>query len=114
MYLSRFVYLCRFTVFYFADLVRANVMVLLDIFGKNQSGVSTTFTFKTRCETELEYFLLSNLITFTPGTICVEADPDKKEIEIHDMFLEDGEEACRVLRDMYERPLLFILRGELP
>lgn len=110
-YLHRSLSLIGFALFYFVDLMKANLKVMLDIFGVRQAGEPALYTFKTRCISDREYFILSNLITFTPGTICVEADPEAKTIEIHDMFHGDSEEARNFLREKYEKPLLYIISG---
>ena len=111
-YIERFITLIKFCLFYFSELMQANTSIFLDIIGIKQKGKPAVFEFPTRCDTDLEYFILTNLITFTPGTICIESDPEIKIIKIHDMFHSDTEATCSLLKNKYEAQLLYIIRGK--
>ena len=61
-------------------------------------------------ETDGEITLLANLISLTPGSLCLDVSEDRKTLYVHVMFLDDVEECRRELKEGFERRVLELLR----
>jgi len=48
-------------------------------------------------------FLVTNLISLTPGTLSLDVSEDRKTLYVHAMFADDPEEVCRKLKSGMER-----------
>lgn len=59
-------------------------------------------------ETDVEIALLANLVTFTPGTVAV--DVDEGRMLVHDMFVEDADQAVARIKRRYEHWVRRLLR----
>ena len=92
---------------YLLDFIRANLSVARDVLSPAPQIDPETIELETKVETPLEILALSNLITFTPGTLALDIEPGKKLV-VH--VLKDGEEAARAIRERLEGPLLEITR----
>lgn len=93
---------------YLFDFIRANLSVAKDVLSPHPRIDPETIELETKVETPLEILALSNLITFTPGTLALDVEPGKKLV-VH--VLKDGEGAARAIRERLEEPLLEITRG---
>lgn len=60
--------------------------------------------------TDLEITLLANLISFSPGSLCVEIAGDRSEMLVHVMSVEDPGAAVAYIKTRLEAPILEILR----
>ena len=66
--------------------------------------------FPLTAKTDFEIALLSNLITFSPGSMVVNVDKDRSHLYIHLMFLENKDEAIKTFKEKFESRVLRILR----
>jgi multicomponent Na+:H+ antiporter subunit E len=92
---------------YLLDFIRANLSVAWDVLSPRPHIEPETIELETKVETPLEILALSNLITFTPGTLALDVEPGGKLV-VH--VLKDGEGAARAIRERLEEPLLEITR----
>jgi len=60
--------------------------------------------------TNLEITALANLITLTPGSMCIEVSPDRGVLYVHSMFVDDPEQVRRQIKQRFERWILALLR----
>ena len=97
----------RLTVRYLFDFVRANLSIARDVLSLRPRIEPEMIELQTRVETPVEILALSNLITFTPGTLTLDIEPGGK-LTIH--VLKDGEQTANSIRDRLETPLLDITR----
>jgi multicomponent Na+:H+ antiporter subunit E len=61
-------------------------------------------------KTDLEIMLVANLISLTPGTLSLDVSEDKTMLYVHVMFLDDVEEARRIIKEGLERRVLEVMR----
>lgn len=60
--------------------------------------------------TDAEVTLLANLLSYSPGTLCVGVSEDLKHLSVHVMSLEDEAEIRRHVREDLERWVMELLR----
>ena len=101
--------LLRLLIQYLIDFIRANLSIARDVLSPNPKIDPETIELETRVETPLEVLALSNLITFTPGTLALDIEPGGKLV-VH--VLKDADGAARAIRERLEDPLLEITRGK--
>jgi len=61
--------------------------------------------------TDLEIFLVANLLSLTPGTLSVDLSEDKKTLYVHVMFLEDIDKTRAGIKNGLERRILEVMRS---
>ncbi|MGV6888441.1 Na+/H+ antiporter subunit E [Rhodophyticola sp. SM2404] len=54
-------------------------------------------------QSEMEVLLLTNMISLTPGTLCLDVTEDGKTLYIHAMFGDDPDEIRRQIKQGMER-----------
>jgi len=94
---------------YIIDFVRANFTIARQVLSPKINVESETIELETSVETPIEVLALSNLITFTPGTLALEVEPGKRLI-VH--VLDDAPAAAQAIRERLEKPLLEITRSK--
>ena len=94
---------------YLIDFVLANLSIARDVLSPKPRIEPETIELETRAETPIEILSLSNLITFTPGTLTLDIEPGER-IVVH--VLKDAEETSRAIRERLEDPLLEVTRKE--
>ena len=103
-------YLLSFFFFYIWELTLSALRVALDVLTTKDLSSPGIIRFPLKASTDLEIMLLSNLITFSPGSMVVDFDKESKELHIHVMFLKDSEQAIHYFSDKIERRVLRLLR----
>ncbi len=93
---------------YIADFVRANFTIARQVLSPRLEIEPETIEIETGVESPLEVLALSNLITFTPGTLALQVEPGKSLV-VH--VLDDAPAAAEAIRDRLERPLLEVTRS---
>jgi multicomponent Na+:H+ antiporter subunit E len=99
--------LLRLIVRYLCDFVLANLSIAKDVLSPNPRIEPETIELQTEVETPIEILALSNLITFTPGTLTLDIEPGGRLV-VH--VLKDGDGTAAAIRDRLEEPLLAITR----
>lgn len=61
--------------------------------------------------TDLEIFLVANLLSLTPGTLSVDLSEDKTTLYVHVMFLEDIGKTRADIKNGLERRILEVMRS---
>ncbi len=82
----------RFLLGYGWDVVRSSAQVAWDVLSPQPKIDPAFVRVRLRQCGELHLLLLSNLITFTPGTVFVEVNEAGDECVIHTLYGGDGEE----------------------
>lgn len=96
---------------YLRDFVRANLAIARQVLSPRMKIDPETIEMETSVESPLEVLALSNLITFTPGTLALEVEPGRRLV-VH--VLDDAEGAEQAIRERLEGPLLEITRPTSP
>ena len=61
-------------------------------------------------KTDLEIAVLGNLITLTPGSLCLDVSEDRRTMYVHGMFVDDPRQIRRQIKQRFERWVLELLR----
>jgi multicomponent Na+:H+ antiporter subunit E len=61
-------------------------------------------------KTDLEIFLVANLLSLTPGTLSVDLSEDKATLFVHVMFLEDPDQTRKAIKSGLEHRVLEVMR----
>ena len=98
---------------YVADFVRANLTIARQVLSPKLDIQPETIEMETKVESPAEVLALSNLITFTPGTLALEVEPGERLV-VH--VLDDAPAAAEAIRERLEKPLLEVTRpkGDKP
>lgn len=95
---------------YAREVVLANIRVAKDVLRIRPKINPGFFEFETTLKTDVEVFLLSNLITMTPGTLTVDVDRPKKKMIIHSLYLFDPKAETEAIRATLEKWVRELLR----
>jgi len=94
MKIVRTVYsIIAFLVFYLKNLVQANIKIAYDIITPDYRMEPGILKIPLYNKTDIGILILNNLITMTPGTICVNVDEDRNFIYVHTMYVKDRDSA---------------------
>ena len=96
---------------YFCDFVVANLVLAKQLLSPRLDFKPEVIEIETWVESPAEILALSNMITFTPGTLTLDVKPGDK-IAVH--VLTDGAKAKEAIRERLEKPLLEITRRNSP
>jgi len=105
-YFQRLYRLIIFVLTYLFQLTKANILIakeILSIHPKLKPGI-----IKLDLDVKKDYEILSmvNLISMTPGSLCVDISEDKKYIYVHEMYLDNVEEAKLKIKNSLEKRIL--------
>jgi multicomponent Na+:H+ antiporter subunit E len=106
----KLIYLIDFIVFYFWDLILGALKIASDVVTPKDLSSPGIMKFPLRASTDFEITLLSNLITFSPGSMVIDLDEDRKHLYIHLMFLSNKDQAIKDFSEKFEQRVLRILR----
>lgn len=106
----KIIYLFDFIIFYLWDLISGALRVAQDIVTKKDLSSPGIIKFPLSVKSDTEITLLSNLITFSPGSMVIDIDEDKSHLYIHLMFLDNKEKAIKLFKDDFEARVIRILQ----
>lgn len=92
---------------YFVDFWISNFVIAGKVLSRRPSIHPGIVTIPTRVESPAEVLAISNLISFTPGTLLLHVEPGKT-LEIH--ALDDRGPLAKTIQQDLEAPLLDVLR----
>ena len=96
--------------FYAKDIFVSALRIAYDVVTPTQHSQPGIFEYPLSAKSDLEVFVLSNLITFSPGTMVVGYIPSRNILLIHSMFLDDVDKACATVKEKLELKLLEVMR----
>lgn len=96
---------------YFWDFIVANLVLARQLLSPRLEFSPEVIEIDTQVTSPAEILALSNMITFTPGTLTLDVKPGDK-ITVH--VLTDGAKAKQAIRKRLEEPLLEITRRHAP
>lgn len=99
-----------FTGFYISELVKSNLQVIHDIFTPRDQSEAKILEMPLDISGDTALFLLTNLITITPGTICLDVSGDGKTLYVQDLYSSDPDQAVAHLKQSYERKIIELMR----
>ena len=98
-----------FLLYFIEELLKANIKVAIDIITPTFLGKPGLIGLELDAKTNLEITLVANIISLTPGTLCLDVSADKKILFVHAMYLTDEAEVRADLKKL-ELKLLSIMR----
>lgn len=92
------------------DVLVANARVAYEIATPKLVTRPAIYRYDMEARTDAEITLLTLIVTFAPGTLCLEVSEDRKALYVHVMFATTREAFRKELRERVEIPLLRALR----
>lgn len=99
-----------FTLYFLFELLKANIRVAMDIVTAKHYMKPGIIRIPLEAKTDLEISLLANIISLTPGSLCVDVSDDKRVMYVHAMYVDDADAFRREIKEGFERRLLEVLR----
>ena len=99
-----------FLLFYFFEMIKANLQVAYDVVTPHYFMKPGIVAFPLDAKTDFEITMLSNMISLTPGTLVVDLSTDRKVMFVHVMYLKSKDEFIKSTKEGLEKKLLEILR----
>lgn len=91
-----------FAAFYLVEIIKSNFFILWDVLTPTDLTQQSIVTVDIPSEmTSSQILLMSNLVTMTPGTLCLELTEDKKKLLIHFLYTGDIEETRNHITENY-------------
>lgn len=100
--------LIRLILQYLFDFARANLSLALQVLSPRMRLDPQIITLPTEARSPIEVLALSNLITFTPGSLTLDVQPGQC-ITVH--VLRDAQASGAAISERLEKPLLKITRS---
>lgn len=99
--------LLRLVANYLFDFAKANLVIARQVLSPRLRIRPEIIEIETQASEPVEILALSNLVSFTPGTLALEIEPGKR-IVVH--VLDDAPAATEAIRNRLEAPLLELTR----
>jgi multicomponent Na+:H+ antiporter subunit E len=93
----------RLIIMFLYELIVSSFQVAWDVVTPQHRSRPALFEMPLDVRTDAGIFLLTNLISLTPGTLSIDVSADRRRLLIHAMFAEDPEALCRQMKDRMER-----------
>lgn len=92
------------------EVLKANLRVAWDVVTPQKFRKLGIVAIPLEVTTDTEIALLANLITLTPGSLCLDVSADRRTLYVHEMFVDDPDEVRRQIKQRFERWILVLLR----
>ncbi len=102
--------LLRLFLRYVADFILANITIARQVLSPRLDLHPEIVEIETKVKSPLEVLALSNMVSFTPGTLVLEIDPEEESLLMH--VLDNAEEQAESVHEHLEEPLLEITRKQ--
>lgn len=99
-------YLSELLLFFIKEVLLSNVKVARDALSPRPNINPGIVSVKLGQMSDLQLFVLANMITMTPGTLSLEFSPDKRTLTLHTLYAQDAEELQAEVTANYERRVL--------
>ena len=96
--------------YFLKELAVSNLRVLWDVITPRHIHRPGIIGVPLAAHTDLEIFVVANLISLTPGTLSVDLSEDRKTLYVHIMFLDNVETARADIKNGLERRVLEVMR----
>jgi multicomponent Na+:H+ antiporter subunit E len=96
--------------FFMKELVISSFRVTWDVITPSHISRPGIIGVPLSARTDLEIFLVSNLLSLTPGTLSVDLSEDRSTLFVHVMFLENVEKTRLEIKNGLEKRVLEVMR----
>lgn len=93
----------KLIVLFLYELVASSIQVVWDVLTPDHRARPRIISMPLDVQSEMEVLLLTNMISLTPGTLCLDVTEDGKTLYIHAMFGDDPDEIRRQIKQGMER-----------
>ncbi len=93
----------KLLVMFHYELVVSSIEVIWDVLTPRHMARPDIIAMPLDVKSDAGIFLVTNLISLTPGTLSLDVSEDRKTLYVHAMFADDPEEVCRTLKSGMER-----------
>ena len=101
--MKRLLSLIRFLGFYLVEILKANLTIALDILTPLQLRKPRIVPVPLDPLTPGQLLVLTNLITMTPGTLCLDLSDDGRILLVHSLYSRSDDELIGTVKRDYER-----------
>ncbi|HKL00736.1 MAG TPA: Na+/H+ antiporter subunit E [Desulfotignum sp.] len=97
--------------YFFGELMVSSLQVAWDVITPGHINRPGIIGVPLTARTDLEIFLVANLLSLTPGTLSVDLSEDKKILYVHVMFLQEIDKTRADIKNGLERRILEVMRS---
>jgi multicomponent Na+:H+ antiporter subunit E len=108
-YIGRVHRVMGLALFFFWELVRANLRLALDVATPRYHMRPGIIAVPLDATKDAEILLLSMLINLTPGSVALDVSPDRKVLYVHVMYIDTPDAARNEIKSGFERRVLRVL-----
>lgn len=98
--------LIGFVFFYLKEVLLSNIRIAADILTPRHRMKPGVIAVPLENLTDPQLLILTNLVSMTPGTLCLDVSDDRKVLYIHAMYVEDAEQLRREIKVGFEKKIL--------
>jgi multicomponent Na+:H+ antiporter subunit E len=109
-YFLKFLLLTGFVLFYIFELVKANFRLAYDILSPRMRLKPAIIKVPVEEGPDDQILILFNLVSMTPGSLCIDMTPDRRYIYIHGIYVNDKEAFVRAIKKDFESRILKLFR----
>ncbi|HOI88317.1 MAG TPA: Na+/H+ antiporter subunit E [Lentimicrobium sp.] len=95
-----------FLLFYLKEMVKANLLLARDILSPRMKISPAIVKIPIRASSGIQLLALFNLITMTPGSLCLDIDADKTHIYVHGLYVKDRDSFEKEIREGMEKRIM--------
>jgi multicomponent Na+:H+ antiporter subunit E len=108
-YIGRVHRVVGLAVYFFRELVKANVRLALDVVTPRYHMKPGIIALPLDATRDAEILLLSMLINTTPGSVALDVSPDRKTLYVHVMYMDTPDAAREEIKQGFERRVMGVL-----
>ncbi|MEF8823651.1 MAG: Na+/H+ antiporter subunit E [Desulfohalobiaceae bacterium] len=109
-YFLRVIKLVKLVGTFIWELVVSNFRVLWDVVTPSHISSPAVIGVPLDVSSDFEIMVLANMISLTPGTLCLDVSEDRSTLYVHVMFVDDVETARAQIKERIEKPVLEAFR----
>jgi multicomponent Na+:H+ antiporter subunit E len=94
--------------YYLIDLVKSNLIVAYDIITPGEMGTPQIIKLEVQSSKDIHLFVLTCLITMSPGSLCLKISEDKKYIWLHYLYPNSIDGLIDTIKNKYEKTIMEI------
>jgi multicomponent Na+:H+ antiporter subunit E len=95
-----------FILFYVKEMVKANLYLARDILSPKMRISPAIVKINISANSHNRILALFNLITMTPGSLCMDISDDRKSIYVHGMYVKDRDSFEAEIKEGIEKKIL--------
>jgi len=95
-----------FVLTYLFQLTKANILIAKEILSLHPKLKPGIIKLELDVKKDFEILSMVNLISMTPGSLCVDISEDKKYIYVHEMYIDDVDEMKLKIKNSLEKRIL--------